>query len=65
VRGAGGELAASERPTDYLLRVKAADLSGYQQWLWDRLAQVDGIANIQSHISMRRAKSTTELPIGR
>jgi Lrp/AsnC family leucine-responsive transcriptional regulator len=50
-------------PTDYLLRVKAADLSSYQRWLWEGIVQVDGIANIQSSISMRRAKYTTELPI--
>lgn len=52
-------------PTDYLLRVKTADLETYQRWLWDHLARIEGIANIQSNISMRRAKYTTELPISR
>jgi Lrp/AsnC family transcriptional regulator, leucine-responsive regulatory protein len=48
---------------DYLIRVKMADLSSFQRWLWEVITVIDGVANVQSSIAMRRAKYTTELPI--
>jgi Lrp/AsnC family leucine-responsive transcriptional regulator len=50
-------------PTDYLLRVKMPDLTAFQQWLWNEITIVDGVANVQSSIAMRRPKYTTELPL--
>ena len=42
---------------DYLLRVATADLAEFEAFLTGRLTKVQGVANIESSIPLRRVKS--------
>jgi len=48
---------------DYLLRVSTADLLAYERLLMNHLTRIDGVANIQSSITMRQVKYSTALPV--
>jgi Lrp/AsnC family leucine-responsive transcriptional regulator len=50
--------------SDYLLRVVAADLSAYQEFLMQKLTRVDGVASIKSSFALRRIAYRTALPVG-
>ncbi|MFC6590604.1 Lrp/AsnC family transcriptional regulator [Deinococcus lacus] len=49
--------------TDYLLKVSAADLNAYQQFLVDVLAAIPGVRNTESVLLVREEKFTTSLPL--
>jgi Lrp/AsnC family leucine-responsive transcriptional regulator len=49
---------------DYLLRVVAADLAAYEQFLKDKLTRLDGIASIESSFALGQVKYTNVLPLG-
>ena len=47
---------------DYLLRVVAADLTAYQEFLMNKLTRVEGVASIKSSFALRRIAYRTALP---
>jgi Lrp/AsnC family transcriptional regulator len=49
--------------SDYLLKVVARDISGYERFLRDHLLQRPHVQEAHSHIAMSVVKSTTELPL--
>ena len=49
---------------DYLLRVVSRDMHAYEDWLREVLLDIDLVSDVQSRIVLRRAKETTELPLG-
>jgi Lrp/AsnC family transcriptional regulator, leucine-responsive regulatory protein len=48
---------------DYLLRVVASDLAGYEQFLKRTLTRIDGVASIESSFALAQVKHTTALPV--
>ncbi len=48
---------------DYLLRVVAADLTAYQEFLMHKLTRVAGVASIKSSFALRRIAYRTALPL--
>ena len=48
---------------DYLLRVVAADLAAYQDFLMHKLTRVAGVASIKSSFALRRIQYRTALPL--
>ena len=48
---------------DFLLRVVCADLGAYEQFLRERLTQVEGVASIESSFSLGQEKSSLVLPL--
>jgi Lrp/AsnC family leucine-responsive transcriptional regulator len=48
---------------DYLLRVVAADLTAYQEFLMQKLTRVAGVASIKSSFALRRIQYRTALPL--
>lgn len=48
---------------DYTLRVVAPDLDSYQRFLADKLTRIDGVANIQSSLTLKQVVYRTELPL--
>lgn len=50
---------------DYLLKVAAADLKSFSNFLTDRLMQVPGVAGVRSMVCLEEVKPTSPLPIGR
>lgn len=48
---------------DYLLRVVAADLTAYQDFLMQKLTRVDSVASIKSSFALRRIQYRTALPV--
>lgn len=49
---------------DYLLKVVAKDLQNLSRFITDWLMQVDGVANVHSHICLEELKASAPLPIG-
>lgn len=49
---------------DYLLRIVAADLRAFSDFLMHRLLPVPGVASVKSNIALERVKATTALPLG-
>ena len=49
--------------SDFLLRVVAADLFAYEQFLKSTLTRIKGIANIQSSFALKQVVHRTALPI--
>ena len=49
--------------SDYLLRVVAADLTAYQEFLMNKLTRVEGVASIKSSFALRRIAYRTALPV--
>ena len=49
--------------SDYLLKVVARDISGYERFLRDHLLQRPHVQEAHSHIAMSVVKCTTELPL--
>ncbi|KRA50170.1 Lrp/AsnC family transcriptional regulator [Devosia sp. Root635] len=48
---------------DFLLRVVCADLGAYEQFLRERLTQVEGLASIESSFSLGQVKYSRVLPL--
>ena len=48
---------------DFLLRVVCADLGAYEQFLRERLTQVEGVASIESSFSLGQVKQSRVLPL--
>jgi len=48
---------------DYLLRVVAADLAGYERFLLDHLTRIPGVASIKSSFALKQVTYKTALPI--
>ncbi len=51
--------------SDYLLRVVAADLTAYQEFLMNKLTRVEGVASIKSSFALKRVVYRTALPVDR
>lgn len=49
--------------SDYLLKVVARDISGYERFLRDHLLQRPHVQEAHSHIAMSVVKCSTELPL--
>ena len=49
--------------SDYLLRVVAADLTAYQEFLMNKLTRVEGVASIKSSFALKRIVYRTALPV--
>ena len=48
---------------DFLLRVVCADLEAYEQFLREKLTQVEGVASIESSFSLGQVKYSRVLPL--
>jgi Lrp/AsnC family transcriptional regulator, leucine-responsive regulatory protein len=48
---------------DYLLRVVASDLAGYEKFLKRTLTRIEGVASIESSFALAQVKHTTALPV--
>ena len=49
---------------DYMLRVVASDLAGYQAFLMDTLTRIPGVAHIQSSFALKPVIERTSPPLG-
>jgi DNA-binding Lrp family transcriptional regulator len=49
---------------DYLLKVLARDMDGYQYFIKEQLAVLENIGRVQSHFVMTEVKESTAVPIG-
>ncbi|MGL6260304.1 Lrp/AsnC family transcriptional regulator [Vibrio sp. WXL210] len=49
--------------TDFVLQVVAKDLDDYSQFVESVLRKLPGVSNLQSNLSLRELKSSTQLPI--
>ena len=49
---------------DYMLRVAVPDVNAYEQFLRDKLTQLEGVASIKSSFALKQVKYTTALPVG-
>lgn len=49
---------------DYMLKVVARDIAGYERFLRDHLLQKPHVQEAHSNIAMSEVKRTTELPLG-
>ena len=49
--------------SDYLLKVVAKDIAGYERFLRDQLLQRPHVLEAHSNIAMSEVKRTTELPL--
>ena len=59
------ECHAVSGEADYLLRVVAADLKSFSDFLMHRLLRLPEVAHVRSSILLDEVKSTTALPLGR
>jgi Lrp/AsnC family transcriptional regulator, leucine-responsive regulatory protein len=50
---------------DYLLKVAAADLKSFSNFLTDRLMQVPGVAGVRSMVCLEEIKQASPLPLAR
>jgi len=50
-------------PYDYLLRIVAADLAAFAQFMLHRLMRVPGVRGVESSVVLQEIKRTTELPL--
>lgn len=50
---------------DYLLRVVATNIAGYERFIQTKLTRIDGVRDIQSSFSLRRAIYKTALPVSK
>ena len=48
---------------DFLLRIVARDIHGFDQFLRDKLLALSLGSDVQSHIVVRRVKNTTAMPL--
>lgn len=50
--------------SDYLLRVVAPDLEGFQRFLLEHLTRIPGVASIKSSFALKQVSYRTALPLG-
>ena len=50
--------------SDYLLRVVAPDLDGFQHFLLEHLTRIPGVASIKSSFALKQVSYRTALPLG-
>jgi Lrp/AsnC family leucine-responsive transcriptional regulator len=50
--------------SDYLLRVVAPDLDGFQHFLLEHLTRIHGVASIKSSFALKQVSYRTALPLG-
>jgi DNA-binding Lrp family transcriptional regulator len=50
-------------PNDYLLRIVAASMSAYEQFLSTRVLQLSGVRSVNTSFVLRTKKFTTRLPV--
>jgi DNA-binding Lrp family transcriptional regulator len=48
---------------DFLLRVVAADLDDYRQFLKNHLTRIQGVQSVKTDVPMQRVKLTSALPV--
>ena len=48
---------------DFLLRIVAEDIKGYERFMFEKLSQLPGVQEINSNIALSEIKHTTVLPI--
>ncbi len=48
---------------DFLLRIVAEDIKGYERFMFDKLSLLPGVQEIHSNIALSEIKHTTVLPI--
>lgn len=58
------ECYATTGDADYMLRVVAPDIAGYDRFLHEFLFLLPGVGQVRSSIALREIKQTTELPLG-
>ena len=51
-------------PYDYQLRIVAADLETFAQFMMHRLMRLPGVRGVESSVVLQEIKRTTELPLG-
>jgi len=49
---------------DYLLKVVTRDIKGFEQFIRQRLTQLEGVREMHSQVAVTEIKCTTELPLG-
>jgi Lrp/AsnC family leucine-responsive transcriptional regulator len=49
--------------SDFLLKMYAADIADYQQFIVDKLSKIDGVGHIQSKVAMSNVKRERGLPM--
>ncbi|RFB80340.1 Lrp/AsnC family transcriptional regulator [Methylovirgula sp. 4M-Z18] len=49
---------------DYLMRIVAADLESYEQFLKQKLTRLNGVASIETSFALGQVKRSEVLPIG-
>ncbi len=49
---------------DFLLRIVARDIKGYEAFFLDHLSKTPGVQSVSSSIAMTTFKETTQLPLG-
>lgn len=50
-------------PYDYQLRIVAADLEAFAQFMMHRLMRLPGVRSVESSVALQEIKRTTELPL--
>ena len=49
--------------TDYLLKVAMPDMDYYQNFLLDKLNQIEGVSSIRTSFVLRQVVPRTEMPL--
>ncbi|MEV6973131.1 Lrp/AsnC family transcriptional regulator [Kitasatospora sp. NPDC093806] len=49
---------------DYLLRIAVADIASYERFITDVLSGLPGIAQVNSHLTMKQVKADRGIPTG-
>lgn len=57
------ECHSTSGPNDYLLRIVAAGMEAYEQFLSTRLLQLPGVRSVNTSFVLRTQKFTTRLPL--
>ncbi len=48
---------------DFLLRIVAEDIKGYERFIYEKLSQLPGVQEVNSSIALSEIKHTTMLPL--
>jgi Lrp/AsnC family transcriptional regulator len=48
---------------DFLLRIVAEDIKGYERFIYEKLSQLPGVQEVNSSMALSEIKHTTALPI--
>ena len=58
------ECQAITGEADYVIKVVAADMKAYDQFLQAKIFKVPGVASVRSNVVLREVKYETALPVG-